>query len=175
MIIKIAIVKIKKNRINGGIDLNLNIVLFQPEIPQNTGNIGRTCYLTNSSLHLIKPLGFLLTDKYLRRSGMDYWKNLDVHYYDSFEEFFEKNKGNRIFLSTTHAKKLHTEVEYRKGDFIMFGRESSGVPEYIRELLKENLIRIPMVETTERSLNLSNSAAIIMYEALRQMNFPNMK
>lgn len=155
--------------------LNLNIVLYQPEIPQNTGNIGRTCVLTNSSLHLIKPLGFLLTDKYLKRAGMDYWKDLDVHYYESFEVFYEKHKGKRMFLSTTRGKKLYTEVKYNKGDFIIFGRESSGVPDYIRDLLKENLIRIPMVETTDRSLNLSNSAAIIMFEALRQIGFPNMK
>lgn len=155
--------------------LNLNIVLYQPEIPQNTGNIGRTCVLTNSSLHLIKPLGFLLTDKYLKRAGMDYWKDLDVHYYESFEEFYEKHKGKRMFLSTTRGKKLYTDVQYNVGDFIIFGRESSGVPDYIRDLLKENLIRIPMVETTDRSLNLSNSAAIIMFEALRQIGFPNMK
>ncbi|CCJ34448.1 MULTISPECIES: tRNA (uridine(34)/cytosine(34)/5-carboxymethylaminomethyluridine(34)-2'-O)-methyltransferase TrmL [Caloramator] len=155
--------------------MNLNIVLYQPEIPQNTGNIGRTCVLTNSSLHLIKPLGFLLTDKYLKRAGMDYWKDLDVHYYESFEEFYEKHKGKRMFLSTTRGKKLYTDVQYNVGDFIIFGRESSGVPDYIRDLLKENLIRIPMVETTDRSLNLSNSAAIIMFEALRQIGFPNMK
>ncbi|MCX7903766.1 MAG: tRNA (uridine(34)/cytosine(34)/5-carboxymethylaminomethyluridine(34)-2'-O)-methyltransferase TrmL [Caloramator sp.] len=155
--------------------MNLNIVLYQPEIPQNTGNIGRTCVLTNSSLHLIKPLGFLLTDKYLKRAGMDYWKDLDVHYYESFEEFYEQHKGKRIFLSTTRGSKLYTDVQYKEGDFIIFGRESSGVPDYIRELLKDNLIRIPMVETTDRSLNLSNSAAIIMFEALRQLGFPNMK
>lgn len=155
--------------------LNLNIVLYQPEIPQNTGNIGRTCVLTNSSLHLIKPLGFLLTDKYLKRAGMDYWKDLDVHYYESFEEFYEKHKGKRMFLSTTRGAKFYTDVQYKEGDFIIFGRESSGVPDYIRELLKDNLIRIPMVETTDRSLNLSNSAAIIMFEALRQLGFPNMK
>ncbi|SEF50424.1 tRNA (cytidine/uridine-2'-O-)-methyltransferase [Caloramator fervidus] len=155
--------------------MNLNIVLYQPEIPQNTGNIGRTCVLTNSALHLIKPLGFLLTDRYLKRAGMDYWKDLKVYYYENFEEFFEKHKDKRIFLATTHGEKLYTEVEYSQGDFIMFGKESSGVPDYIRQLLKDNLIRIPMVETSDRSLNLSNSAAIIMYEALRQMKFPNMK
>lgn len=155
--------------------MNLNIVLFQPEIPQNTGNIGRTCVLTNSTLHLIKPLGFLIDDKHLRRAGMDYWPQLDVVCYDSFEEFYDKNKDKKIFISTTKAKKLYNEVEYKQGDFIMFGRESSGVPQYIRDMFGDTLIKIPMIETTDRSLNLSNSAAIVMYEALRQMNFPGMK
>lgn len=155
--------------------MNLNIVLYQPEIPQNTGNIGRTCVLTNSRLHLIKPLGFSVSDKYLRRSGMDYWKYLDVVYYESFEEFYKLNGNQRIYLSTTKAKKFYTEVNYTKGDFIMFGRESSGVTDDIRELFKETMIKIPMIETTERSLNLSNSAAIIAYEALRQIGFENMK
>lgn len=153
---------------------NLNIVLYQPEIPQNTGNIGRTCVLTNSKLHLIKPLGFLLNDKYLKRAGMDYWQHLDVQYYENFEEFYEINKSNRIFVSTTKAKQFHTDVKFQMGDFIMFGRESAGVTDEIRELLKDTLIKIPMVETTERSLNLSNSVSIMAYEALRQMNFPNM-
>lgn len=155
--------------------MNLNIVLYQPEIPQNTGNIGRTCVLTNSRLHLIKPLGFSVGDKYLRRSGMDYWKYLDVVYYESFEEFYKLNGNQRIYLSTTKAKKFYTGVNYTKGDFIMFGRESSGVTDDIRELFKETMIKIPMIETTERSLNLSNSAAIIAYEALRQIGFENMK
>ncbi|KRQ88018.1 tRNA (cytidine(34)-2'-O)-methyltransferase [Caloramator mitchellensis] len=155
--------------------MNLNIVLYQPEIPQNTGNIGRTCFLTNSSLHLIKPLGFLLNDKYLKRSGMDYWHKIDVHYYNSFEEFYEIHKDKRIFLTETFGEKIYTQAKFKIGDFIMFGKESSGVPQYIVELLKDNMIRIPMIETTDRSLNLSNSAAIVMYEALRQMNFPSMK
>jgi tRNA (cytidine/uridine-2'-O-)-methyltransferase len=155
--------------------MNLNIVLYQPEIPQNTGNIGRTCVLTNSRLHLIKPLGFSVSDKYLRRSGMDYWQYLDVVYYENFEEFYEKNKNEKIYLSTTKATKYYNEVTYKKGDFIMFGRESSGVPDSVRDLIKEGMIKIPMVETSDRSLNLSNSVAIIAYEALRQTGFENMK
>lgn len=159
----------------GGEKMNLNIVLYQPEIPQNTGNIGRTCVLTNSKLHLIKPLGFEITDKQLRRAGMDYWKLLDVVYYDSFEEFYELNKTNRIYLSTTKAEKYYSDFKYEKGDFIMFGRESSGVPQNIRDLFKDTSIKIPMLETSDRSLNLSNSTGIIVYEALRQIGFPGMK
>lgn len=155
--------------------MNLNIVLYQPEIPQNTGNIGRTCVLTDSSLHLIKPLGFSTDDKHLKRAGMDYWSHLDVHYYESFEEFYEIHKDKRIFLSTTKAKNYYCDYEYKKGDFIMFGRESSGVLNSIREIFKDRMIKIPMLNTSDRSLNLSNSAAIVMYEALRQIDFPKMK
>jgi tRNA (cytidine/uridine-2'-O-)-methyltransferase len=155
--------------------MNFNIVLYQPEIPQNTGNIGRTCVLTNSKLHLIKPLGFEINDKQLKRSGLDYWKYLDVAYYESFEQFYEINKDKTIYLSTTKATKNHSEVSYKKGDFIMFGRESSGVPSAVRELFVDTSIKIPMVETSDRSLNLSNSASIIVYEALRQIGFPGMK
>lgn len=155
--------------------MNLNIVLYQPEIPQNTGNIGRTCVLTNSKLHLIRPLGFEITDKHLKRAGMDYWKQLDITYYDSFEEFYVLNKDHKIYLSTTRASKNYCDVKYEKGDFIMFGRESAGVPQDIRDLLVDTSIKIPMIETSDRSLNLSNSAGIIVYEALRQIGFPGMK
>lgn len=155
--------------------MNLNIVLYQPEIPQNTGNIGRTCVLTNSKLHLIKPLGFEVNDKQLRRAGMDYWKQLDVVYYDSFEEFFNINGHNRIYLSTTRAAFNYSEVNYNKGDFILFGRESSGVAQNIRDIFKDTAIKIPMIETSDRSLNLSNSVSIVAYEALRQFGFPGMK
>lgn len=155
--------------------MNLNIVLYEPEIPQNTGNIGRTCVLTNSRLHLIRPLGFSTNDKYLKRAGMDYWKKLDVTYYDCFEDFYEKNKDKKIYVSTTHARNYYTNITYNKEDFIMFGRESSGVTDEIREIFKDTLIKIPMINTTDRSLNLSNSAAIVMYEALRQFDFPDMK
>ncbi len=163
------------NNLNGGNILNLNIVLYQPEIPQNTGNIGRTCVLTNSKLHLIKPLGFSLDDKYVKRAGMDYWKNVDYVCYESFEEFYEINKDKKIYLATTKGKKFYTDVEYKKGDFILFGRESSGVTDYMRGLLKETLIKVPMISTTDRSLNLANTVAIVAYEALRQMSFPGMK
>lgn len=155
--------------------MNLNIVLYQPEIPQNTGNIGRSCVLTDSSLHLIKPLGFSTDDKHLKRAGMDYWPQLDVHYYESFEEFYEIHKDKRIFLATTKAKSYYCDFKYNKGDFIMFGRESSGVPDSIRRIFKDSMIKIPMLDTSDRSLNLSNSAAIVMYEALKQMDFPKMK
>lgn len=155
--------------------MNLNIVLYQPEIPQNTGNIGRTCVLTDSRLHLIKPLGFEISDKQLKRSGMDYWPQLDYIVYESFKDFYEKNKDARIYLSTTKADKYYNEEEYRKGDFIMFGRESSGVPDEIHRLFENTSIKVPMLETSDRSLNLSNSVAIVAYEALRQIGFPNMK
>lgn len=155
--------------------MNLNIVLFQPEIPQNTGNIGRTCVLTDSSLHLIKPLGFSLDEKHLRRAGLDYWPHLDLHVYDSYEELVEKHKDANFYFSTTHGKKYYTDINYKQGDFIVFGRESRGLPDYIRESNPENCIRVPMIKSSTRSLNLSNSVAIVTYEALRQMKFPNMK
>jgi tRNA (cytidine/uridine-2'-O-)-methyltransferase len=153
--------------------VNLNIVLYQPEIPQNTGNIARTCVLTNSKLHLIKPLGFSLDEKHVRRAGLDYWQYLDMEIYESYEDFMEKNKGARIFLSTTHATKYYDEVEYKEGDFIMFGRESSGVPDNVHNDVDG--IRVPMINTSTRSLNLSNTVSIIAYEALRQIGFPSMK
>jgi tRNA (cytidine/uridine-2'-O-)-methyltransferase len=155
--------------------MSFNIVLYQPEIPQNTGNIGRTCVLTGSTLHLIRPFGFEINDKQLKRAGMDYWKHLRVEYYECFEEFYELNKTHKIFLSTTKAKNVYSDIKFTKNDYIMFGRESSGVPDYIRELLFDTSIKIPMIETSDRSLNLSNTAAIVVYEALRQINFPNMK
>ncbi|GIM29476.1 putative tRNA (cytidine(34)-2'-O)-methyltransferase [Clostridium polyendosporum] len=153
--------------------MNLNIVLYQPEIPQNTGNIARTCVLTNSKLHLIKPLGFSLDEKQLKRAGLDYWQYLDLEIHESYEAFIEKYRDARIFLASTHASKFYDEVEYKEGDFIMFGRESSGVPEYVHNEIDG--IRIPMINTSTRSLNISNTAAIVAYEALRQIGFPNMK
>lgn len=155
--------------------MNLNIVLFEPEIPQNTGNIGRTCVLTNSSLHLIKPLGFSTDEKAVKRAGLDYWPQLDLHIYESFEELQEKNKNANFYFSTTHAKNYYTDVKFAEGDFIVFGRESSGLPDYIRNNNEDNCIRVPMIETSTRSLNLSNSVAIVTYEALRQINFPHMR
>ncbi len=148
----------------------MNIVLHQPEIPQNTGNIGRTCVATGSSLHLIRPLGFLINDKTLKRAGMDYWKDLDVHYYDNFEDFVAKNNNPKIYMATTKAVKNYSDVNYKSDDFIMFGSEGSGIPEEILLKYKETSVRIPMLEHY-RSLNLSNSVAIMLYEALRQNNF----
>ncbi len=148
----------------------MNIVLHQPEIPQNTGNIGRTCAATGSSLHLIRPLGFIINDKTLKRAGMDYWKDLDVHYYDSFEDFLTKNNNPVIYMATTKARKNYCDVKYNSDDFIMFGSEGSGIPEEILLKYKETSVRIPMLEQY-RSLNLSNSVAIVLYEALKQNNF----
>jgi tRNA (cytidine/uridine-2'-O-)-methyltransferase len=155
--------------------LNLNIVLFEPEIPQNTGNIARTCVLTGCKLHLIKPLGFSLDEKHLRRAGLDYWKYLDLTIYESYDELREKYKDADFYFSTTHGNKFHTDVAYKEGDFIIFGKESAGLPDRIRESDPERCIRVPMIQTTTRSLNLSNSVAIVAYEALRQLGFPDMK
>lgn len=155
--------------------MSLNIVLFQPEIPQNTGNIARTCVLTGSKLHLIKPLGFSLDEKHLRRAGLDYWPYLDLTLYDSYEELREKYKDGTFYFSTTHAKHYYDDVKFKDGDFIVFGRETCGLPDYIREENSNTCIRVPMINTTTRSLNLSNTVAIVAYEALRQMRFPVMK
>lgn len=148
----------------------MNIVLHQPEIPQNTGNIGRTCVATGTRLHLIRPLGFDVSDKALKRAGMDYWQDLDVTYYDNFQDFAEKNPNARIIMATTKSKKVYTDIDYNENDFIMFGSEGSGIPEEILLQYKETSVRIPMLGKY-RSLNLSNSVAIMLYEALRQNNF----
>ena len=156
----------------------MNIVLYQPEIPANTGNIGRTCAATGTALHLIEPLGFRLTGKELRRAGMDYWEHLDVRRYMNFEEFVDKNlKGNseaKIWMATTKAKKVYTEAAFGENDFLMFGKESAGIPEEILVEHEETCIRIPMLDEI-RSLNLSNSVSIVLYEALRQQGFQNMQ
>lgn len=156
-------------------NLNLNIVLFEPEIPQNTGNIARTCVLTNSKLHLIKPLGFSLDEKHLKRAGLDYWKYLKLSIYDSYDELRDKYKDATFYFSTTHGRNYYYEVNFKQGDFIVFGKESAGLPDRIKESDPERCIRVPMINTTTRSLNLSNTVSIIAYEALRQMDFPNMK
>ena len=151
--------------------MSLNIVLIEPEIPQNTGNIARTCAATGASLHLVKPFGFSISDRYLKRAGLDYWDLLDIHVYENSAEFFEKNKSENMFFATTKADKTYCDVKYPDNCYILFGKETKGLDE---ELLKENIektIRIPMIEEA-RSLNLSNSVAVIVYEALRQMNFP---
>ena len=151
----------------------LNIVLFEPEIPANTGNIGRTCVATNTRLHLIEPLGFRLDEKSLKRAGMDYWKDLDVTTYIDFNDFMEKNPNAKIYMATTKAPNVYTDVEYEPDCYIMFGKESAGIPEEILVNHKKESIRIPMVGDI-RSLNLSNSVAIVLYEALRQNQFENM-
>ena len=152
----------------------MNIILHQPEIPANTGNIGRTCVATGTKLHLIEPLGFKLNEKSIKRAGMDYWEHLDVTRYVNFEEFLEKNPNAKIWMATTKAKHIYTEVEYFPDDFIMFGKESGGIPEEILVDYEETCIRIPMLEQV-RSLNLSNSVAIVLYEALRQNGFSHMQ
>ena len=151
----------------------LNIVLYEPEIPANTGNIGRTCVATGARLHLIEPLGFKLSEKALKRAGMDYWKDLDVTTYINYQDFLEKNPGAKIYMATTKAEKIYTEVKYEPDCYIMFGKESAGIPEEIFVHHKEDSIRIPMVGDI-RSLNLGNSVAIVLYEALRQNQFAGM-
>ncbi|TCT12179.1 tRNA (cytidine/uridine-2'-O-)-methyltransferase [Natranaerovirga pectinivora] len=152
----------------------MNIILHEPEIPANTGNIGRTCVATGTKLHLIKPLGFDVDEQSVKRAGLDYWEHLDVTVYENFEDFTNKNPEAVIFMATTKAKKTYTEVEYPVNAFIMFGKESAGIPEEILINYPETSIRIPMLSEI-RSLNLSNSAAIILYEALRQNNFVQMQ
>ena len=152
----------------------LNIVLYEPEIPANTGNIGRTCVATNTRLHLIEPLGFSLEEKQLKRAGMDYWKDLDVTTYVNWQDFCEKNPDAKIYYATTKAHHVYSEVNYEEDCYIMFGKESAGIPEEILKDHPDTCVRIPMVGET-RSLNLSNSVAIVLYEALRQNDFSNMK
>ncbi len=148
----------------------LNIVLLEPEIPANTGNIGRTCVATGTVLHLIEPLGFDISEKAVRRAGMDYWKDLEVHTYKNYQDFLEKNPGAKIYMATTKAHKTYTEVSYESDCYIMFGKESAGIPEEILVDNEETCMRIPMIGEI-RSLNLSNAVAIVLYEALRQNNF----
>ncbi|HHU73141.1 MAG TPA: tRNA (cytidine(34)-2'-O)-methyltransferase [Clostridiales bacterium] len=151
----------------------MNIVLLEPEIPANTGNIGRTCVATGTKLHLIEPMGFRLNEKQIKRAGLDYWKDLDYTVYDSYQDFLNKNPNAKIYMATTKAQKAYTHVNYEPDCFIMFGKESAGIPEELLLENKENTIRIPMVGGI-RSLNLGNSVAIVLYEALRQNNFEGM-
>ncbi len=157
----------------------MNIVLHQPEIPANTGNIGRTCVATGTRLHLIEPLGFSLSEKALKRAGMDYWSSLDVSTYINLEDFIKKNPAitsgrARLFLSTTKAEQTYCDVSYSNDDYIMFGKESAGIPEEFLVMHREDCIRIPMCGDI-RSLNLSNAAAIVLYEALRQTGFRDLE
>ena len=151
-----------------------NIVLLEPEIPANTGNIGRTCVATGTRLHLIEPLGFRLSEKDLKRAGMDYWPQLDVTTYGNYEDFLKKNPGARPYMATTKGPRVYTEAQFEPDCYIMFGKESAGIPEEILLENQERAIRIPMLGDT-RSLNLSNSVAIVLYEALRQNDFPGMR
>lgn len=152
----------------------LNIVLHEPEMPANTGNIGRSCVITGARLHLIEPMGFNLSEKMLKRAGLDYWPRLDVTTYADYDDFLTKNPDVRIFYATTKAKHRYTDVEFHDGDYIMFGKESAGIPEEILIKHPDQCIRIPMLPE-ERSLNLSNSVSIILYEALRQLDFKGME
>lgn len=148
----------------------MNIVLLNPEIPYNTGNIGRTCVLTNSTLHIVKPMGFSLEDKYVKRAGMDYWENVKYYLYDSLEEVIEKYKESKFYYATTKTNKKYCDVKYNNNDFIVFGKESKGIPEEILQDNEDNCITIPMIPLS-RSLNLSNAVSIILYEAFRQNDF----
>ena len=151
-----------------------NIVLLEPEMPANTGNIGRTCVATNTRLHLVEPCGFRINDKMIRRAGLDYWDKLDVTVYRDFEDFLERNKGAKIYMATTKAARAYTDVNYEDDCYIMFGKESAGIPESILKEYQDTCVRIPMWGDI-RSLNLSNSVAIVLYEALRQNDFMGLK
>lgn len=152
----------------------MNVILLEPEIPQNTGNIGRTCCATGTKLHLIEPMGFRINEKNLKRAGMDYWDDLDVTIYDSFKDFMDQHPGIKIWMATTKALHRYTDVEFGPDDYIMFGKESAGIPEEILVDNEDTCIRIPM-NPEIRSLNLANSVAIVLYEALRQNDFHGMQ
>lgn len=152
----------------------INIVLHEPEIPHNTGAIARSCVLTNSRLHLIKPFGFDLDDKHLKRAGLDYWKYLDLTIYEDLDDFFEKNKDINFYLATTKTNNIYSDVKFKDSDFIFFGKETAGLPEDLIKKYSERAIRIPMIKDLKRSLNLANSCTVILYEALRQLDFMNL-
>lgn len=151
----------------------LNIVLVEPEIPQNTGNIARTCAATGSRLHLVRPLGFAIDDRKLKRAGLDYWHLLDITYYDGLDDFFAKNKG-RFFYFTTKAPRTYCEVQYQDGDYLVFGKETAGLPEELLHDHPDDCVRLPMIDGA-RSLNLSNTVAVGVFEALRQTGFAGLK
>ena len=152
----------------------VNLVLHQPEIPQNTGNIARTCAATGAALHLIRPLGFTITDAKLKRAGLDYWDEVEIFYYDSFEELKGAFPSSRFWYFTTKGLNRHSDAKFEKGDFLVFGKETKGLPEELLKENRENCLRIPMIGET-RSLNLSNSVAIAVYEGLRQLDFEGFK
>ncbi len=151
----------------------LNIVLIEPEIPQNTGNISRTCAATGARLHLVKPFGFEINDKHLKRAGLDYWQYLDITYYENQAEFFEKNKDKEFYFFTTKALHRHSDVEYPDGAYLVFGKETKGLPEELLLQNRDRCVRIPMIDEA-RSLNLSNAVAIATYETLRQWDYPSL-
>lgn len=152
---------------------HINIVLVEPQIPQNTGNIARTCAATGASLHLVKPMGFTVDDKKLKRAGLDYWHMLDITYYEGLDDFFEKNKDGNFFYLTTKGRHIYSDVSFPDNTFILFGREDAGLPEELLKNNEETSLRIPMVGDA-RSLNLSNTAAIVTYEILRQWGYPDL-
>lgn len=157
--------------------MGLHVVLYQPEIPANTGNIARTCAATDTKLHIIRPLGFSTDDKRLKRAGLDYWEFVNFRLYDSLEEFYERNKGGEFFYLTKHGKKAHTAYRYNKIDkeyYFIFGRETDGLPERIIQSNLDHALRVPMNEKVS-ALNLSNTAAVLIYEALRQQSYPNLR
>lgn len=163
------------NKLKTGEKMAINIVLFEPEIPQNTGNIARTCAATGSNLHLIKPLGFSVSDKHLKRAGLDYWDLVNITYHDNFEAFKKHINNKPVFIATTKESRIYTHVEYTNECYIMFGKETAGLPDYIHNEYKGTRIKIPMVDNIHaRSLNLANSVNIIIYEALRQLGFPGL-
>ncbi len=149
----------------------MHVVLVEPEIPQNTGSIARTCSVTQTTLHLVRPLGFSLEDRYLRRAGLDYWKFLDVRVHASFDEFLGAHRDARVFYTSTHASRWYTDVEYRADDFIVFGKETRGLPPELLRSRPETSITIPIIAEA-RSLNLSNAVSIVLFEAYRQLGFP---
>lgn len=152
---------------------NLNIVLVEPQIPQNTGNISRTCAVTGARLHLVQPLGFEVSDKHLKRAGLDYWDKLDITYYSDLQDFFQKNPDGNFFYFTTKGRQVHSDVSYPENAYLIFGREDKGLPEELLYANPDNCVRIPM-RNELRSLNLSNSAAIAVYEVLRQWDYPDL-
>lgn len=155
--------------------MTLHIVLVEPEIPPNTGNIARSCAATNTRLHLVGPLGFSISEKAVKRAGLDYWKYVDLESHESLKDFLDIYGENQLYLATTKGKRLYTEVSYKDGDMIIFGKETAGLPKEFIEDYNEKTIRIPMsTNTRSRSLNLSNSANIVLFEALRQLDFPGL-
>ncbi|MDD3840121.1 MAG: tRNA (uridine(34)/cytosine(34)/5-carboxymethylaminomethyluridine(34)-2'-O)-methyltransferase TrmL [Clostridia bacterium] len=154
--------------------MSLNIVLVEPEIPQNTGNVARTCAATGQNLHLVKPLGFSVDDKHLKRAGLDYWHLLNIYYYNSLEHFFRENKDGQFYFSTTKGGNIYSDIKYQDDCFLIFGKETAGLPEHLLAQNLDRCIRIPMINDA-RSLNLSNSVAIVLYEALRQLGFKDLK